>query len=111
MSHLPKIQNFKNMPDSICYSGTEIGRANHEVVKGFLNGPMTPAGTLNTTKPSQSKIRFAEVNIKFLCFQGFQAIVDSSLEFPLASRGGIIIRPGHVVTTFLSLRVKSNLIS
>ena len=49
--------------------------------------------------------------IKFLCFQGFEAIVDFSLEFPLASRGGIIIRPGHVVTLFTSLRVKLNLIS
>ena len=41
--------------------------------------------------------------------QGFEAIVDTKDDYPIRSRGNILIRPGHLVTNNIYiLRANSN---
>ena len=37
-------------------------------------------------------------DIKLLTFQGFEVVIDSSNDYPLAKRDSIMIRPGHTVS-------------
>jgi hypothetical protein len=36
-------------------------------------------------------------------FQGFTAVIDSSLQYPLTTRKSVLIKPGHIVRLFFLL--------